>query len=316
MSATDWQVTAVTTSTRTVQITAGSGQAYGVRDTTSAVATLALPLNGGGTTRFDVVVATFNWAAGTPTTSFQVITGTTALPSVNTGGSVVAGQINRVPGVQYDAVLAVVPVVAGAGSFSAADVVDSRVWGGHAGPLNIPTATYLSAIDVAQGSQAQAVDTGKVWSYNGSSWVLVTAVMLAGKAVDTSRASTVTLTADPELVLTVAIGVYVLEGRIYASGAGDLSMALTGTATATTPQSFWGGAVPAGTVGPAALTWGSTVTRDSSGNAVAADMPVSVTGTLKVTAAGTVRIDWAQQTSNAAATSLLAGSWLRLTKIG
>lgn len=170
-SATQWAVTAFASANRTVQIASGGAVCCGVRDTTAANATLTVAVNSSGSTRFDVVVATFNWAAGTPVTSFNVITGTTSgIPTINTGGSVVAGQINRIPGVQYDAVLAVVQVPNAAAVLSSANVLDRRPYGGGGGPLSVGGSTFLTAIDMGSGGELIDASTGAHWFYNGTTW--------------------------------------------------------------------------------------------------------------------------------------------------
>jgi hypothetical protein len=166
-SSTDWAVTAYASANRTVQIAAGSGVCCGVEGTTSAVATLTAATNTSGSTRNDVVVASFNWSTNANT--FQVLTGTSGgIPTINTGGSVVAGQINRIPGVQYDAVLAVVQVPNNAGVLSSGNVLDRRVYGSN--PLVVADTTVLSAVDVGPAGQVRSANTGAVWQYISGTW--------------------------------------------------------------------------------------------------------------------------------------------------
>jgi hypothetical protein len=143
-----------------------------------------------------------------------------------------------------------------------------------------------------------------------------TTVLLAGKGVDTSRASTVTLAADPELTFAaVPVGTYVLEGMLSAGfGPGNLNLALAGTATATLTYAALGGKNTSGTADLPAWAWNTAVARQAAGTSDLAAR-ITVSGTLKVTVAGTVRLDWSQQSSNATATVLVAGSWLRLSKV-
>lgn len=174
-SAADWAVTAYSGANRTVQIAAGTGACCGVKDTTGAAATLAAAANTSGSTRTDVVVATFNWAAGTPTTSFAVITGTSAgIPTINTGGSVVAGQINRIPGVQYDAVLAVLPIPNNAGVLSSSNVLDRRLYGSD--PLSVADTTNLSAVDVGAAGQVRSAASGVTWLNLSGTWTRLPSV--------------------------------------------------------------------------------------------------------------------------------------------
>jgi hypothetical protein len=166
-SSTAWAVTAYASANRTVQIAAGQGVCCGVEDTTSAAATLTVATNTSGSTRNDVVVASFNWS--TNLTTFAVITGTSSgIPTINTGGSVVAGQINRIPGVQYDAVLAVVPVPNNAAVLSSSSVLDRRLYGSN--PLSIADTSFLTAVDVGGAGQVRSVATGAVWQYTAGTW--------------------------------------------------------------------------------------------------------------------------------------------------
>lgn len=166
MSSADWQVTVDTSANLTVDIAAGSGQAFGVRDTTSSSASVAVAANTGSGTRYDAIVATFNWAASTPATSFGVVQGTTAgPPAVTTSGSPVAGTINRIPGVQYDAVLAIVEVRVGVGLLSTTDLFDSRVIGGLAGtPITTPTTKYRNVVDAAFPFISTTTTPYAIWS--------------------------------------------------------------------------------------------------------------------------------------------------------
>lgn len=164
-SASDWALTVDASTNLTVDIAAGTGQAFGVRDTTTAAATVTAAANSSGSTRLDVIVATFNWAAATPNTSFGIVQGTTSLPAVNTGGSPVAGQINRIPGVQYDAVLGVLEVRNGVGLLATGDLYDSRTWGGWGGrPLVTPTTKYRSIVDAAFPFVSSTTTPYAVWS--------------------------------------------------------------------------------------------------------------------------------------------------------
>jgi hypothetical protein len=172
-SATDWQVTAVTTANQTVQIGTGAGFAYGVRDSTSSVDTVQVPPNTGSATRYDAIVATFDWTLSTPAVSFGYVVGTSSPPAVKVGttaADVDTTKINRIPGYRYDAVLAVTKLAVGQGAFGASDVVDSRLYGGFSGALVIPTATWRSAVDVAPGSRVLAADTAISATWTGSAW--------------------------------------------------------------------------------------------------------------------------------------------------
>lgn len=137
------------------------------------------------------------------------------------------------------------------------------------------------------------------------------AELLARKLAGTSRASTVTATADPELTISpVPVGTYALSGAIHcyesSSGSGGgLKIGLTGSATFT-----------------AATAWGPGVAAVSDSQGIAAGglgiSPGSIlspNGIVTVTAAGSLTVVWAQNSSTSFPTVLDAGTWIRLTKL-
>lgn len=145
--------------------------------------------------------------------------------------------------------------------------------------------------------------------------------MVAAKTVTTSRVSTTTLAADPELQLPVeANAEYTVFFYFRVSGidAGDMDLQFT---------------TPAGGTGSWAVT-GFLVqsqvdsgTRSGARRAMNAEIGLSTpsTATAQVyegsgrlimgSTAGNLTIDWAQNASNATATSMEADSWLRLDRI-
>jgi hypothetical protein len=168
-SATDWAVSVSGSTARTVNIAAGSAWACGVRDITSAQDTVAFATNSGGSNRYDALVASFVW--GSDTVTFKAITGTTSPPAVNSTTTVSATKINRIPGVQYDALLAVVQIRPSVGILASGDLFDMRPYGGLAGPLLLPNSTYLTSFDAYPGAEVYAVDTTQRWlTLNGTTW--------------------------------------------------------------------------------------------------------------------------------------------------
>jgi hypothetical protein len=172
-SSTDWAVAANVGATRTVTVAAGSGYAAGVSDSTTATDSLTFAANTGGSTRFDAVVARFVW--GSDTATFNVIQGTTSPPALQTSGAVNAARINRLPGVQYDMLLAIVQVRVGVGAFSAGDVFDCRLWGGYGGELQATaelSGTIVSTLDVAPGAKVRFNSPYKRrLTYDGATWL-------------------------------------------------------------------------------------------------------------------------------------------------
>jgi len=138
----------------------------------------------------------------------------------------------------------------------------------------------------------------------------------ARKTSDTSRSSTVTLTADPDLTLAV------LANTTY-----EVEALLLPNSASATPGFGLGQTVPAGASGRfGASSW--TEVSGSGGDsfdqagstgltiAAATTTWVLYKGVLVVGGtAGSFTITWAQAVSNATATVLKAGSYLKLTKI-
>lgn len=169
-SVTDWAPSADTGVNRQVNISAGQAVACGVADITTAPDSVTFAANNGTTNRYDALVATFCWAANSGlglaahTVTFRVIGGTTTPPATNAGPTIDNTKINRVRGVQYDALIAVVRVRPGVGLLTSGDVVDSRMWAGFEGYANTGSAQNLTLLDTLFGSLVRAVDTDIVWN--------------------------------------------------------------------------------------------------------------------------------------------------------
>jgi hypothetical protein len=139
-------------------------------------------------------------------------------------------------------------------------------------------------------------------------------ILGAYKATTTSRASTATLTLDPDLAVTVVPGTYWIELETYSStGAGGLAWTFGGTATYTVPanavQWFWTGSAQPPTV--ASLTPGTAAGGVPSSQLAAVRISLPVV----VTAGGTVAFVWAQSTSNASPCTVNAGARMRAQKL-
>lgn len=154
-----------------------------------------------------------------------------------------------------------------------------------------------------------------VWKVLVYQYAAATSATSAVKAADTSRLSTTTLTADPDLSITLLTGQYSFELFMLfdsvAAGAG-FKFQSTGTAVdsrGTSPADATG-LVNAAAYGPKLESFvGSTISyatvstsADSNG--------VLYKGSLLVTTPGTFGIQWAQAVSTASNTTLRAGSYL------
>lgn len=133
------------------------------------------------------------------------------------------------------------------------------------------------------------------------------------KDADTPRSNTTTVAADPDLQFTVVSGgIYHIFGWVTATGAaisaGDLKATVVGPTSSTGIWTMTG-----------YLTSGTTFNLNATRN-LASTNAVGVNGATfssafvfaSVTAgsAGSIQFQWAQNSSNATATTLKAGSWL------
>lgn len=120
----DWKVTPGTGADRQVQIAAGRGFGYGVRDVSDAVENLTLPASSSGTV-WHLIAARRDWGANE--TTFVSIPGSSSkqIPSARETSP---GSVDEQP-------IALVPVVAGQSTIAAGNIVDLRVWGGDGGAL-------------------------------------------------------------------------------------------------------------------------------------------------------------------------------------
>ncbi|MFE3578705.1 hypothetical protein [Streptomyces vinaceus] len=139
------------------------------------------------------------------------------------------------------------------------------------------------------------------------------------KATDESVSSSTTLQDDNHLILPLAANaVYTIEGGLYYDGvynAGNLKLSWSLPASATI---IWSANGPA--TGGAAAFASNAVT---SGNITigtygtgGSKTTASISATVKTAGtAGNMTLRWAQDTSNATATTIYANSWLRAWRI-
>lgn len=146
-------------------------------------------------------------------------------------------------------------------------------------------------------------------------YISATAGTSAVKAGDTSRLSTTTLAADPDLSLTLLTGQYDYELFMLfdcvAAGAG-FKFSSTGTAVDSrgTSPAVADGLVNAAAYGPKLESFvGGTIAYATVGTATDSN-GVLYKGSLLITTPGTFGIQWAQNSSTASNTTLRAGSYL------
>lgn len=145
---------------------------------------------------------------------------------------------------------------------------------------------------------------------------------VAYKVGDTSRTSTTTNTNDPDLTIAIpGAGVWEITAYFYYSGAGPntgdmiAGFYYTGTVTAAGSQWSAGGVLASNLngVNAATLSFNSVTQFGADGTLTPIGaMPV---GVLTCSTSGTLTVSWAQRTSNATATIMKQGSWMRATQI-
>lgn len=158
---------------------------------------------------------------------------------------------------------------------------------------------------------------GQRWTADLASSALDDTVV---KTVTTSRASTVTLTSDPDFQFAVAAdALYRMEMNLQVTGSntGDFQFGFSGPTGA---GLIWNsqGIVAAGSLYTDDQMFtgamGSTITN---GIITGLPVPIFVVGMVDTAStAGTFALRWAQGTSNATATNIIAGSHMQLTRVG
>jgi hypothetical protein len=137
---------------------------------------------------------------------------------------------------------------------------------------------------------------------------------------NTTRTSNTTLTADTFLTIPLGVpGTYAIDGIIFYNGANGSSdikyqFQFTGTLTNSLLQ-LLAPAVAGSTLQPAVVSAavGTTLTSGTFGTPSLIGMRVN--GTVVVSAFGSLTFYWAQNTSNATATTVMQGSYIRATRI-
>lgn len=193
-------------------------------------------------------------------------------------------------------------------------------WGAH----------WIGSMDYAGNTPDDTITYGtvlanSVWQFSQTSQQIPTnsipSVYTAYKTSGTTRTSTTTLAADPDLTIaSLPIGVYILDGFLAydASTAADLALSWNLPTGATI---VWGGDGMGGTTssGTAAVMnrvlFVAAAGPSLGGIGVGSGSYALPKGLLTITTAGAVTLKWAQNTSDATNTTLQAGSFIRFTKI-
>lgn len=142
----------------------------------------------------------------------------------------------------------------------------------------------------------------------------------AVKAADTSRASNATPSADPELTITVTAGrTYMIEADLAATGstAGDIQYQWSfGVGITATSSHVLGPAVAMTNRDSTDVRTRQVAPTTAGGLGVeAASSTTRIRFSVTASATGVISLLWAQSTSNATATVLLAGSYIVATPL-
>lgn len=140
------------------------------------------------------------------------------------------------------------------------------------------------------------------------------------KATDESRTSNASLTNDADLVFNpiTAGKKYAIRGRIFFDTAAtpDFKFRLGGTATITPLRIVFKHIVPGTTaIVPAIETATFPTTTQIIAGGGSTGGYIEIDGQFEVTVTGTIAFQWAQNTSNASPTKVLAGSWLEILEV-
>ncbi|MGJ5831438.1 hypothetical protein [Streptomyces ossamyceticus] len=143
------------------------------------------------------------------------------------------------------------------------------------------------------------------------------------KTADTSRAATTTFADDDHLTYTVeANAVYVMDGALkyFADNTPDIKVQFT-TPSGTLGEWMWlmpgSGTLATGTAGYSIRTETNDVGGSRTGYGTSdSTMFTPISGLWRIgSTAGSITLQWAQNTSNATATVMYTDSWLRFLRI-
>lgn len=149
----------------------------------------------------------------------------------------------------------------------------------------------------------------------------------AAKASDTSRASTTTRTADPDLSLTLTAGVWEIDGLLVVNSTSDAAGDFSFLWTYPSDAIMTGGAVGLATTFASSITAPDIAAPASSLDTVspttnydfgAGTSPTIINARARITivTTGAVTISWAQQSSNIATTTIKGGSAITARMVG
>ncbi|TJZ55618.1 hypothetical protein FCH28_09780 [Streptomyces piniterrae] len=225
-------------------------------------------------------------------------------------------------------ILASVTVNPSVTSITAGNITDSRNYSVAAGGI-LPTTLNTYPNRPHPGQTMYLVD-GDLFVYGKSDGTVVPLALGSGafafarKSADTSRASTVTMSADPHLSVPVAtFATYTVDAYLIYSGGttGDVNVALSAPTSA---DGSWS-AVGYGRDVPANVATGGHTIRMNPNSIVSVqprsygadtvDETLHLRGILRTAGtAGSLVVQWAQAASDTTATIMRTDSWLRIQR--
>lgn len=276
--------------------------------------------NGDTNPRFDVLAnGTVNWGPGNAATDVSLSrSGASSLTL--TGSLATTGTLSTSAGGRYVAFSSAGGTLIYS-SFVTGDSqdrfeIDSNgrlLWSAGSGSMD--TNLYRNAAGVLKTDQSLSVAANLTVGGIG-------AVASAYKTSDESRASTTTVTQDGALNVTIpSTGTYIFQAFIVYQTLQAAGFQAGFTFSGTTTASLYsinalsgGGTTDTGSARYVANAFGSP-TNFTSGAGAGVSIVAFGEGSFVATTTGTLRFNWAQQTSNATATVVKAGSYLILTRI-
>lgn len=140
------------------------------------------------------------------------------------------------------------------------------------------------------------------------------------KSANEDRVSTTAMAVDSELFFDLDVGTYIFELQVYmqvlATPDAKIGMAFDGTSSSQKWRLEWFTANVATGVTAQSSVWYETINTITAWT-VSATSQVNgkIKGVINVTAPGRLGVQWAQNTSNASATTMKSNSWMQVTKV-
>jgi len=146
------------------------------------------------------------------------------------------------------------------------------------------------------------------------------------KTAATARNTTTTFADDPHLVSgSLATGYYAIEGFIEWNVAStftqgikvnlDVNSGTIGAGSFSATYNAAGVSPTPADIGVADVNSGSGIQISTSVNNHGTSRRMAISGSVEVTAAAVIAFEWAQETSDAADTTIFEGSWIKFTKL-